>query len=298
MHMLPLKALNDIEGQCIPDRIPKIIDSHVHIFPDNIFQSIWKWFDTYAWPIRYRLNTQDVFDFLLSKGISHIIALHYAHKPGLSRYLNSYMIEQCALNPHVSGVATCFPGEPDIKDLLVDAFQSGLIGVKLHMHVQCVDLLSKSMDIIYDLCSQYHKPLIIHAGREPKSSAYACDPYTLCSAEKIKHILQTYPECPICVPHMGADEYTAYQELIEIYNNLWLDTTMVFADYLPLQKPSLLDFRMDRIIYGSDFPNIPYAWDREIQALNNMDLPVDNQNQIFYTNAESFFSLSTQIQVA
>jgi len=88
-----LPAINDIEDVAVPAGLPIVVDAHVHIFPSNIFSSIWKWFDENAWPIRYRLTTSQVLDYLISRGISHVIALQYAHKTGISRMLNRYMVE-------------------------------------------------------------------------------------------------------------------------------------------------------------------------------------------------------------
>ena len=31
--------------------------------------------------------------------------------------------------------------------------------------------------------------------------------------------------------------------------------------------------RPERVMYGTDFPNVPYAWDREIRALVQERLP-------------------------
>ena len=68
MLSTPLPALNDIEGRKVPSSFPLIVDAHVHIFPEAIFKSIWKWFDEYGWPIRYKLSTSEVLEFLLSRG--------------------------------------------------------------------------------------------------------------------------------------------------------------------------------------------------------------------------------------
>ena len=58
------------------------------------------------------------------------------------------------------------------------------------------------------------------------------------------------------------------------YDNLWLDTTMTLADYLPMDYfPELSEMRADRIIFGTDFPNLPYAWDREIKRLVGLNFP-------------------------
>ncbi len=288
-----LKGIDDIEGESIPEGFPPVIDAHVHIFPDNLFSAIRTWFDENAWSIRYRLTTSEVLGTLLSRGVGRVIALQYAHKPGISRWLNQYMVEKCREFPgKVSGLATVFPGEEDSGQILKEAFDRGLMGVKLHAHVQCFDLDSEEMGIIFDLCQAERKPMVMHVGREPKSTAYHCDPYQICSAEKLERVLKNFPGLKICVPHLGFDEIAAYRKLIEQYDTLWLDTTMMMADYFPLKDPVELDvFRKDRIMYGSDFPNIPYAWDRELKRLHGSNLSPDRLEWILKKSAVDFFSL-------
>ena len=88
------------------------------------------------------------------------------------------------------------------------------------------------------------------------------------------------------MPHLGADEFDGYARLLERHDNLWLDTTMVAADYFPLKVPRrLFEVRPDRILYGTDFPNIPYAWDRELKQLLNMKFRDDVEAGIVGGNA-------------
>ena len=288
-----LPAINDKEEVAVPAGLPIVVDAHVHIFPSNIFSAIWQWFDENAWPIRYRLTTSRVLDYLLSRGVSHVIALQYAHKTGISRMLNRYMVKKCKEFPNkVTGLATVFPGENNVENILKEAFDYGLRGVKLHAHVQCFDMNAKEMDIVYNLCESEKKPIVMHVGREPKSMAYHCDPYIICNAKKLEKILQNFPKLKICVPHLGFDEFSAYRKLIEKYDNLWLDTTMVLTDYFPIENAVELDsFRVDRIMYGSDFPNIPYAWDRELKWLKTSGLAYDNLEWILKKSALNFIKL-------
>ena len=278
----------DQEGQEVPSSLPPIIDTHVHIFPQEIFSSIWKWFDDNAWHIRYQMNSSQILEFLLSHGIKHVVALQYAHRPGIARQLNRYMAEQCSTQKgSVTGMATVFPGEDDAGNILQEGFDAGLGGLKLHVHVQCFD-----MTPLYECCQLNHKPIVMHAGREPKSTAYRCDPYQLCSAEKVERIIKKFPGLKICVPHLGLDEISAYRKLIEKYDSLWLDTTMAIAGYFPADKQiSLGYYRPDRIMYGSDFPNVPYEWDRELKILAADSLSDEALERITYKNAADFFNL-------
>jgi uncharacterized protein len=291
-----MPSCSDKDGSTVPDRLSPVIDAHVHVFPHNLFSAIWKWFDEHAWHIRYQLTTSQVFEFLISHGIAHIIALQYAHKPGIARHLNRYMLEKCRqYGNRVTGLATVFPDEENAEDILQEAFDSGLKGVKLHAHVQCFDMNSTPMNRLYECCQTNRKPMVMHIGREPKSEAYHCDPYALCSADKLENVINDFPDLNVCVPHLGFDETDAYRKLIEKYDNLWLDTTMVLTDYFPLkERIDLGRYRSDRIMYGSDFPSIPYAWDRELRALKATEVSRDVLEKVCWKNAVDFFDIQWQ----
>ena len=289
---LPLPALEDEEGPRLPEGLPPVVDAHVHLFPDRVFEAVWRWFEQHGWPIRYKLHTPGVVSFLLSRGVSRVVALHYAHKPGMARFLNGYMAEVVRAEPRVLGVATVFPGEEGARDILSEAFAAGLHGVKLHCHVQCFAPDAPQLHEVYAACAQAGRPLVMHAGREPASPHYKCDVHALCSAARVERVLQEHPHLKLCIPHLGADEFDAYARLLERHDNLWLDTTMALADYFPMAVPRrLLEVRPERILYGTDFPNIPYAWDREVRKLLALHLPEEAEAGILGQNALRLFSM-------
>ena len=286
-----MPSINDREDDRLPPDLPAVADAHVHVFPPNLFSAVWQWFDENAWPIRYRMTTRQIFDFLLGRGLRHIVALQYAHKPGIATQLNQYMADECrGYHGKVTGMATVFPGEDNAAVILRQAFDLGLGGVKLHAHVQCFEMDADYMEPIYALCQLRHKPLIMHVGREPKSPAYRCDPYEICSAGRLAKVLAAFPSLKVCVPHLGFDEQEAYRRLVEKYENLWLDTTMVLTDYFPLADAiDLRAYRQDRIMYGSDFPNIPYAWDRELKYIRRAGLDAAALERVLGKNAARFY---------
>ena len=288
----PLPAIDEPEGLTVPEGLPPVIDGHVHLFPDELFAAIWQWFDQHGWPIRYRLSAECIIPFLASRGVRHIVALQYAHKPGVARMLNQFMAELCLKNDGMTGMATVFPGEPEAGAILEEAFEAGLSGVKLHNHVQCFKLIGREMQEVYEVCSELDKPMLMHVGREPKSPAYPCDPYELCRVDIFEEILKQFPKLKICVPHLGADEFDEYQQLIEKYDTLWLDTTMTLGDYLPFRGiPDIEDLREDRVIFGTDFPNLPYAWDREIKAVVAMGLSKRRLRRLLGENAAELYGI-------
>ena len=277
----------------MPDGLPFVIDAHVHAFAPRLFEAIWRWFDTHGWPIRYRLHAGEVIDFLLSRGVAHLVLLHYAHKAGMARSMNAFMADCARDRDRVTALATVFPGEEGAAAILEEAFSLGLRGVKLHCHVQGMAVDDAVMHDVYNTCIKHDLPLVVHAGREPKSAGYKVDPYAICGAERMAEVLRSFPRLRVCVPHLGADEYAAYEKLLEAYDNLWLDSTMTLGHYLDFPVPKrLLAARPERIFYGTDFPNLPYAWDRELMHLADHGITDARLPGFLGENAARFFGIT------
>lgn len=284
---LPLPALGDAEGDAVPEGLT-VIDSHVHLFPPRVYEAIWRWFKTNAWPIRYPLFADETIAFLRARGVKRMVGLHYSHVPGMARALNAYAAELAGRHPDVSAFGTVLPGEPDAEAIVEEAFAvHGLRGLKLHCHVQQFAPDDKRLDGVYRLAAQYGRPIVIHAGREPALPAYKADIQKLCAADAMRRVLERHPDLTVIVPHLGADEIPAYGDLLDAYPGLYLDTTMMLADFFP-QRPTaeFLARHATRILYGSDFPNLPYAWDRELKKLVAMGLPDEAVVAIAAKNAQ------------
>lgn len=289
---LPRPGLDDEEGFSLPANLPPVTDAHVHVFPDPIFRAIWRWFDAYGWPVRYKLFADDVIRHLRNRGVSKLVLLHYAHKPGIARSMNAFVADLVAKHEYTTGLATVYPGETGQVEILEEAFSRGLRGVKLHCHVQAMPSDDVRLGPVYEVCQSRGVPVVIHAGREPWSGNLPCDPYEVCHVDRVEKVLRDFPRLKLCVPHLGADEFVAYVNLIKKYENLWLDTTMMLGAYFPIENPwPWVLARPDRILFGSDFPNLPYAWDREAKAIAQAKLPTTVVEKIVGENAQALFGL-------
>ena len=72
---------------------------------------------------------------------------------------------------------------------------------------------------------------------------YRCNPYEICSAEKLECVLQDFPDLKICVPHLGFDETSAYQKLITQYQESLKKQKAIALKMLrspTVQRPSIL----------------------------------------------------------
>lgn len=250
-----------------------VIDAHMHVFPDRLFQAIRSWFDRHAWRIRYRLPAEDLITLQQQAGIRGLVLLTYAHKTGLAHDLNRFMADLVSRHPGTVGFGTVHPDDdrPDI--ILKQAFGMGLAGCKLHCHV-----LGRAMDEavwepIYETCLAENRWLLIHAGTQPAIKAYGLDVTAISGVERVKLVLERHPELKLIIPHLGFDQTDEFFDLLDDYPNLYLDTTMVLAEYFPIRvdREKLIRYS-HRIMYGSDFPNIPYGLTREVGCIVDLDL--------------------------
>ena len=267
-----------------------IVDAHVHLFPTPVFEALWRWFDRHAWNIQYRLNAEQVIEFLTTRGIDRMVALHYSHKPGMARVLNRFVVELARNHPEVLPLGTVLPGEPDAEEIVDEALRLGVRGFKLHCHVQQLASDDPRLDPIYARAAAADVPVVIHAGRAPANDAYGIDVAALCSAAATRRALQRHPRLKLLIPHLGADEIPAHLAMMDEFPNLFLDTTMVVGGYFgEAPDPAQLAKHADRILYGSDFPNLPYAWDRELQWVKTQPFAEADRVRLLGENALKLF---------
>ncbi|MBM4344880.1 MAG: amidohydrolase [Deltaproteobacteria bacterium] len=244
-------------------------DSHVHLFPDAIYAALHRWFDAHAWHIRFRGGAEPVLANLAAAGARKVVALAFAHKAGVSRYLNHFLADLCRAHPQVIGVAAVLPGEPDDLGIVDEAIgRQELRGVKIHCHVSNLAIDDPRVVRVLARCAELRVPAVVHAGKEPSSAAYGVDTRTLCSVERTRAVLRRLPDLKLVVPHVGADEFAAYLALTRQFEGLYLDTAMACADYFDHQPDwAGLEACAERVLYGTDFPILPYEADREISVI-------------------------------
>ena len=277
MHVPPLRGLpppTPEEAARVVRRIGQgaldgVIDAHVHLFPDGLFAAMHRWFDAHAWQIAFRGTSEQTIAHLHQNGVARMVALVFGHKPGASRALNRYLGELARAEPSVIGVGTVLPGEPDARAIVKEAIDlHGLRGIKLHCHVQKMSIDDPATIDVLAACQELDVPAVVHAGREPATSAYGVDCHAICNVQRTRKVLEQLPNLRLVIPHIGADEYGDYLRLCDEFPNLWLDTAMACADYFPETLDwQQLEAHAPRILYGTDFPIIPYDMGRERTVL-------------------------------
>jgi predicted TIM-barrel fold metal-dependent hydrolase len=267
-----------------------LVDAHVHLHPDRLADAIRRWFDAHAWDIQYRSNVDQAVRTLVEGGVARMVALPYVHEPGLARALNAFTLDVARRHPEVLPCCTVFPGEEGEEAILEDALAGSFRGVKIHSHVMKVAPDDPRLDPVWRASARFGKPVVIHCGPEPALQGYGVDPRAVSGADRLRRALDRHPDAVVIVPHLGFDDTPLFEEMLASYPHLYLDTTMVIGGYFERQPDvEILRRHPDRILYGTDFPNIPYAWDRELQALRALRLPPRDEEMILSGNALRLF---------
>ena len=173
--------------------------------------------------------------------------------------------------------------EPGADADVARALEDGARLFKVHLRVGAFDPRDALVRPVWRRLAAAGVPVVVHAGSGPQPG-----PFT--GPDIFAEVLAEHPELVAVIAHMGVPEYRAFWELALRYPNVVLDTTMAFTAFMERMSayprdllPQLAD-HPDRVVLGSDFPNIPYTYAHQIDALARLGLGAGWLRAICWTN--------------
>jgi hypothetical protein len=255
--------------------LPGLVDIHTHFLPERMMRRVWAHFDEAGpligrpWPIQYRWNQERRLAHLRQLGVRRFTALTYAHRPGMAGDLTDFALDLSTTEPDCVPSATFFPEEGVLAQVR-SALERGARVFKIHAQVGGFDLREPLLDDVWGLLADAEIPVVIHIGSGPVPRAGFTGP------DKLEAVLRRHPLLTAVVAHLGAPEYADFLGLAERYGRVHLDTTMAFTDFFEEAAPFPCDLLprlaalAPRVLLGSDFPNIPYPYVRQLEALERL----------------------------
>ena len=271
------------------------VDVHVHLHPEGLARAIERWFAQRGWPAGHSFEPSAVADTLRGRGVRRFCFFSYAHKPGMSRVLNRWLSEQAARLPEAVALGTLHPDDPDLDQMAREATGDlGLRGFKFHHSVQRFHVDDERLFPVYERAEAEGHVFVLHVGTMPYR-----DPFT--GVERFARLMARFPQLRVCVAHMGAFQTSEFLALLPRYPGLYLDTTMAMTahatPYTGADPGAVSDADLvrhqDRILFGSDFPLIPYDYDEERRWAWERTLDDGVRRKIFHDNALRFLRLSS-----
>ncbi|MFE5753246.1 amidohydrolase family protein [Streptomyces massasporeus] len=276
--------------------LPGLIDVHTHFMPERVLHKVWDYFDTNGplvggleWPITYRKAEEERATLLRDFGVRAFTSMLYPHKPGMAGWLNGWAADFARRTPDCLHTATLYP-EPDVETYVREAVDAGARVFKAHVQVGAYDPADASLDPAWGMLAEAGIPVVMHCGSGPAPGKHT-------GPEPVARVLARHPRLRLIVAHMGMPEYGEFLDLAERYDEVRLDTTMAFTDFtedfMPYPREALPRFAAlgDRILFGSDFPNIPYPYLHQLEALERLGLGEEWLRAVCHDNAAALFTL-------
>ena len=146
------------------------------------------------------------------------------------------------------------------------------------------------LEEVWGLLSEARVPVVVHAGHAPVGTYHT-------GPGPFGALMARYPDLTVIVAHLGAPDYGEFLRLAADYERVSLDTTMVFTGFFDRLAPFPAGLRplarelgmAGKILLGSDFPNLPYPYARQLAGLVALDLGEDWLRAVCWENPVALF---------
>ncbi|HWU20245.1 MAG TPA: amidohydrolase family protein [Nocardioides sp.] len=286
--------------------LPGLLDLHVHFLPPPIERAVWREFDQggeligRSWPITYRHSQEERVELLRSFGVRRFPTLPYAHKPGAAEFLNGWSREFAAGVPEALWTATFFP-EDGVTAYVAGLIDAGVEMFKVHSQVGSFHVDDPLLDAAWGLIADAGVPVVAHVGSGPVGT-----PYTGPAATA--RLLRRHPGLRLVIAHLGMPEAADFIALAETHDHVHLDTSMALAPWFlsaarderriegftdphggggafPADLVPRLGELQHRVVYGSDFPTLPFRYADQLGWIADLGLGDDWLRDVCWHNA-------------
>ena len=232
---------------------------------------VWAYFDRASthygtdWPVFYRTSEEDRLATLRSLGVTRFAPLVYPHKPGMAEWLTDWALEFASRVPDAVPTGTFYP-EPGAGSAVDGALRAGARVFKAHVQVGAYDPRDELLEPVWGALADAGVPVVVHCGHGPLRGDFT-------GLSVFEEVLAAHPDLTAVLAHAAMPEFGTAFELLEKYPRVHLDTTMVGVPFAERMSPLPPDWTArlaefaDRVVLGTDFPNIPYSYATQLQAI-------------------------------
>jgi hypothetical protein len=185
----------------------------------------------------------------------------------MAEWLNGWLRDFAARTPAAVPTATLFP-EPGVANYLGAALDAGARAVKVHVQVGGFDPRDPLLEPAWAVLAEAGVPVVVHCGHGPLSGNFT-------GLDVFGQVLAANPGLVAVLAHAGMPDYLAALELVHRYERVYLDTTMIGTPFTERTMPLPADWAArlvpvaDRIVLGTDYPQIPYRYVEQLRAIES-----------------------------
>ncbi|MDR1412796.1 MAG: amidohydrolase family protein [Actinomycetes bacterium] len=257
----------------------KIIDTHVHVFPDKVEQAA-----IAALTVPERVNKiggklEDFIDRIKRLGIAQGWTVPVATKASQVASINEYAAAQP--REYCVPFGAIHPDCDDARGILADFREQGFPGFKMHPDYQDVLPTDPRMQAIFDAAMDFNLIGYFHAGDDVGPRTRYGSPL------EFRAVIDAYPGIKMVLAHAGG--YRMWDEVEELLvgqgENVYLDTAFTTTEMSSDQLLRILrGHGLDRVLFGTDSP-WTYPED-DIAFFNNAGFSNSELEALYHGNAE------------
>lgn len=261
----------------------KIIDTHVHIYPDAIAdKAVESIGNFYGIRMTGHGRISDVLDSMRKNGVSKAVVCSVATSKKQVCKINDFMASQLS-TPEFHPLATLHPDMDrfEIRDEIARIKELGLKGVKLHPDCQAFRLNGERGLRLFDGVGDFDLPILVHTG--DRRFDYSHPEYMIV-------IARDFPNLKFVAAHFGG--WSEWEQALKYkgLKNVWFDTSSsLFQLDARIAKTVILGLGVEKFMFGTDFPM--WQCDGEIERVLALDLGEKNNELVFHKNAENLFNI-------
>lgn len=279
----------------VDDGFVPAIDAHAHVFPERLMTAIREAISAEAgWSFENPISRPAIEATLRDAGVTRYVALPYVTDPGAAADLNEWLLDQAAGSDMLIPFATVHPDDDAPGEIARQAFERGARGLKFHCPVQGCSPAAPGIAPALEAAVAADRPVTYHGGTAPM---FEDSPHV--GIEPFREVVSSYPDLRVCCAHMGTYDTDAFLSLARDHDQVYLDTTFAMStqatETMGFDPASITDETLielsESIMYGSDFPNIPYPYREERAGLLARDLPAETTRDLFYQTAGTYLGI-------
>ena len=263
----------------------KIIDFHVHAFPDELAGAAMKKLLDEAPGVEAYLDgtLSQLLASMDECGIEKCVLCCIATRPKqfepIFEWCRSIRCDRVIPFPSVH------PDDERAVERIEKIKDAGFKGIKFHPYYQDFSLDDERMDAIYDKAQQLDLIVVLHTGYDV---AFEFDRRADCA--QILKVVEKYPDLKFVATHLGG--WKMWEEMREGFVGKNIYTEISFGlDELSREdaREMLMRHPADFILFGTDSP-----WTRQWQTLEllcELELPSERMDKILHGNAERLLGL-------
>ena len=264
----------------------KIIDSHVHFYPDAIaakaVDALGKF---YSFVPEGKGTGSDYTESAKRAGVTGFFVFSVATTSHQVERINDF-ISHCVDDSKnkgfdAYGFAAMHQDYTDVEKELERCISLGHVGIKIHPDIQRFDLLDERF---YRICeiAEGRLALCLHIGDSREEYQYS-------SPLKLAKVLDDFPKLKVIAAHLGGYmNWSIAKDFLWKRENLWYDLSSVLWSDIDrgLLHECINDFAPDRVMFGSDYP--VSAPDNYLKLFDKLNISDMQREKLLYKNAYEF----------